>query len=709
MIKALVITENEKQRILKLHENGFKSLVISEQWFSVNGTPYYQTGPQRLPDGAIPITQQEYNKLLLNQQKEALKSKGATPKKDFSYDYIKFGMMGEIPVLKGTKLHYLEDNRPDVGKILGITTKDEIGYYDEVDVESWGSKVKRYYPTNDWEDWGYLRDKKIPYSFTTPDGKNFHLALILTDPTKSVVNLTDPNNKNRGWQLSSPGFQSNLEGDSATGYFRTEGGREVPYNITAPIIRGDMSTFDLDKRGSVMKFLESGWGVAAQIGLSIAVTIICREPIAMALPIAEGALTTNAMLTRLVLATMITEAMVNVPMAIFYFKQEGDEYDSMGWISLLFCVLPLVQANVFRGILQDFSEATCLNLARKIVVNNMNKMTTQELEVFINKLSLEERTLFYDVLRNAPQLYSKSPQIARLIREKLAQYEEEFATNEAYKNAWFSLYRAQMGQTSFIKSLLVDFSSTLVFAKASGTVLEKFYSYKHRKGQDIENEPIETQEKYKENVKKIDKQIQGFPQFIKDSLKSNEWENYPWSLLDEDYKYMMEKGILSKGFIQMAMMFPLREFNDCEDLKDTNERDVELFIELSLGVIKSEQFKSLTKEQQKLWNLYQECYLKSKETEIKKPTSITSSTETISITSSTETTEFEWKEVDEMGLLKMIKDPNYETKSEPNMVNNVQMGYKYFIRKKPQVQQEPQQVDQTQPNQNTQKQSTPSG
>ena len=119
--------------------------------------------------------------------------------------------------------------------------------------------------------------------------------------------------------------------------------------------------------------------------------------------------------------------------------------------------------------------------------------------------------------------------------------------------------------------------------------------------------------------------------------------------------------------------------------------------------------RALTKEQQKLWNLYQECYLKSKETEIKKPTSITSSTETTSITSSTETTEFEWKEVDEMGLLKMIKDPNYETKSEPNMVNNVQMGYKYFIRKKPQVQQEPQQVDQTQPNQNTQKQSTPSG
>ena len=239
MIKALVITENEKQRILNLHNYRLNNSLISEQWFSVNGVPYYQTGPQRLPDGAVPITQKEYNRLLLNQQKELLKSRGSTSKKDFSYDYIKFGPMGEIPVLKGTKLYYLEDSSPDVGEILGITKKDQFGYYDEIDSESWGTKVKRYYPKNDWEDSAYLRDNKIPFAFTTPASDNsrqFHLALVLTDPTQSVINLDDENNKNRGWQLSSPGFQSNLQGDSKTGYFQTVNGVEVPYNITAPIM-----------------------------------------------------------------------------------------------------------------------------------------------------------------------------------------------------------------------------------------------------------------------------------------------------------------------------------------------------------------------------------------------------------------------------------------------------------------------------------------
>ena len=712
MIKALVITENEKQRILNLHNYRLNNSLISEQWFSVNGVPYYQTGPQRLPDGAVPITQKEYNRLLLNQQKELLKSRGSTSKKDFSYDYIKFGPMGEIPVLKGTKLYYLEDSSPDVGEILGITKKDQFGYYDEIDIESWGTKVKRYYPKNDWEDWAYLRDNKIPFAFTTPASDNsrqFHLALVLTDPTQSVINLDDENNKNRGWQLSSPGFQSNLQGDSKTGYFQTVNGVEVPYNITAPIIRGDMSTFDLDKRSSMIKFLDSGWGLAAQIGLSIAITVICREPIAIALPISEGALTTNAMLTRMVLATMITEAIVNVPIAFLYFKEEGDEYDTMGWISILFCFLPLVQSKLLKGVLQDFSEATCISLARKIVQNRMTRMTLQEIQIYTQKLTLAERTLFYDVLINAPQLMAKSPEIEALIKSQLKQYEEEFAKNTAYQNALVSLYQAELRQTGFVKSLLVDFSSTLIFAKASGTILEKYYTYKHNKGQDIENEPFETQEKYKENIKKIDQQIQGFPQMIKNSLKTKEWETHPWALTDADYKYMVEKGILSDKFIREAMMFPLREFKDCKDLDYVNEEGMDKLVTFATEVLNSEQIKKLSNNDRKLWELWNKCLTErvEKKTEVTPP--LTSSTETTSITSSTETTEFEWKEVDEMGLLKMIKDPNYETKSEPNMVNNVQMGYKYFIRKKPQVQQEPQQVDQTQPNQNTQKQSTPSG
>jgi len=631
MIKEIKISEDEKKRILELHFGSSKKDLISEQYYKLpNGQPYYHKNMvERLPDGAVKITKQEYDKLV---DPLTGKSKVKSVKSTYSpgIDYIKFGSMGQIPVVRGTKTYKLSETigSPgsgwDTGKILGVTTKDDGGYYDEIDVDGWG-KVKRYYPTNDWPDWSFLNNNGIPYAFLTPEGDFFHLVLVLTDPTQSVKNVgkaSNTKNKNRGWQISYPGYKTNLVGDSGTGYFKTENGQQVPYNITAPIVAGDEDTYDLDTRSPLLKFVESNAGLCAQIILSIVVTAICREPIALTLPefIVPATLTANSALTRLVIASMISEAIVNVPIAWVYFSQPGDEYDAMGWISLLFCVLPIVQAKLFPNLIDGFTEAACIKLAEKMAKSQIEKLTVQELEIFISKLSMEERALFFEVVRKIPQLAERKDAIANFLREEFMKNSAKLAESEEYRTYLFELFRKQTTDVSFKKSMLVDFTSTLGFVKLGGSIIEKYYEIKNKKGRNILNEPPEKQEEYKENLEKIDKQFELFPQVVKDTLKSKEgWVEYVLMLSEQDISYMIEEGIISVNVRNKTMMYPIRNFRNCEELKNTElyvTEEVLKFNALELSQIFGElyensYFKQLSKREQNLWKLFQKCYNES--------------------------------------------------------------------------------------------------
>ena len=56
--------------------------------------------------------------------------------------------MGKIPYIKrNTQFYYLSDPI-DTGKILGLSNKDEYGYYDEIFIEEYDQKLKRYLKDN---------------------------------------------------------------------------------------------------------------------------------------------------------------------------------------------------------------------------------------------------------------------------------------------------------------------------------------------------------------------------------------------------------------------------------------------------------------------------------------------------------------------------------------------------------------------------------
>ena len=61
--------------------------------------------------------------------------------KDDVFGYFDFGGMGKIPYIKrNTQFYYLSDPI-DTGKILGLSNKDEYGYYDEIFIEEYDQKL----------------------------------------------------------------------------------------------------------------------------------------------------------------------------------------------------------------------------------------------------------------------------------------------------------------------------------------------------------------------------------------------------------------------------------------------------------------------------------------------------------------------------------------------------------------------------------------
>jgi hypothetical protein len=463
--------------------------------------------------------------------------------KNSDIKYFDFGGMGKIPYLKkNTKFYFLSDPI-DTGKILGITTKDEYGYYDEIYVEGYDQKVKRYYPTNDWSDWAYLRDKRIPFAFKTGDEQRiFHLVLKLVNPTKSVVDLDDQNNKSRGWAISMPGIKSNILNDSGTGYYRTEGESQIPYNITAPIIPGDFSTFDLDSRTDFDRFMDSYVSILIQIVVGIAASVVARN-LAVGAVAASEVTSLMSIQTRLMIAAMVAETVVNLPVAIYYFNRPG--YESMGWLSLAFIMLPVIQrTTALNRILPDYSLETAASISQKIMTNAVGKMSTEaELKAFMVKLGLREKNLFVQVLKNSKNLDSL---LKNASNELITQSEKQ-----AFKSTEYSLARQQIlsalsrPSESLFKVLVKDFSITYTYAKLIQNIILQYSKIYEKEGKKIEDLTKKEKRKIAENSKKIDEEINSLPEWVKLTL-SKDYVPSAFEFDDKIIKDLIDTGVMSE-------------------------------------------------------------------------------------------------------------------------------------------------------------------
>ncbi len=478
----------------------------------------------------------------MRRSEQQLKNSNAPEKRKKENDikYFNFGNIAKIPYVNGTQLFYLDNI--DTGNILGITKKDKYGYYDEIFVDSYDNNVRRYYPTNDWDDWSFLKRNKIPYSFKTKDGQFFHLVLKLINPSKSVSDLDDSSNKSRGWALSYPGSKSALPNDSGTGYYRTDGGNQIPYNITAPIVPGDLSTYDLDTRNGFDKFMDSGFGVIAQIVVAIGVTILTRN-LAISQMAAEGIVSTNVIRSRLFLASVLAESLQGIPLSIYYFNRPG--YESAGWMSLAFIMLPVIQRYTpLNNILPDFNVQTCLNISKQIMESNLQTITQSDLKSFMSKLSMEEKTLFLEVLK-------KSDDISKIMKSSESKFlKQEFKSSDylKYRDEIMSLINKPT--ESLFKTITKDFGITYTYAKLVEKIVEKYMNYQEKRGKNAKSMSKDFKKKIAENVKKIDNDIKLLPSMVQYFTK-NKLPNIPtFELSDNAVVELCEKGIFSEEFKQ---------------------------------------------------------------------------------------------------------------------------------------------------------------
>jgi hypothetical protein len=464
-------------------------------------------------------------------------TKPAEPKETKTIGYFKFGNMAQIPYVKGAKFKKI--TTLDTGVIMGLTKKDSYGYYEEIYVPTYGQKLRRYYPKNEWRDWAFLKNRGIPYAFTTKDGKKFHLSLKLVDPLKAVADLDDPSNVSRGWALTYPGVRSNSENDSMTGYYSTEGNKEVPYNITAPVIPGDMSTFNLDDRGEFDKFMDGWAGTISQVIISMAVFVLTRN-FAVSRMAAARIVAVESVKTRLFMASLFAETITNVPMAIYYFNRPG--YEAAGWMSLAFIALPFINKFTPLGnIISDFSQDTCVRLSKQLMESNMKTLTNAELKVFIESLDIETRSLFYEVARNRVR-------ISALLRQSESQL-----LNVAGKSQEYLKSRAEMlaiinkPPRPLIKDITIDFSVTYTFGKLMEKVVDSYMKYSAQKGKDVQQMTKDELKKMSELLKNVDRQLEQLPEWVKFFSEDAAQINLPtFEITEEMTLELAEKGVFSE-------------------------------------------------------------------------------------------------------------------------------------------------------------------
>jgi len=470
------------------------------------------------------------------QQRELQRTGG---KDDISY--FDFGGLAKIPYTTDGTLHYIDE--ANTGKILGLSKSDKYGFYEEIFINDYDAYVRRYYPVNDWDDWNFLIKNKIPYAITNKNGDTFHLALKMIDPVYSVTELDNPSNKGRGWAITYPGLKSMGLNEGGTGYYKTDGTRQVPYNILAPVIPGDLGTWDLDTRTGFDKFMDSTVGTISQIVVAMVVTFLTRN-LAIGQIVAEGIVATRAIQVRLLMASITAELITNVPVAIYQFNRPG--YEQAGLLSLAFCFLPLIQRfTPLNNILSDFSEKTCIDIASKVMSENLQNMTQAQIKNFMTKLTMEERVLFMRVMKNSDSVIDSMKSVeGKLIKEW-----------ESAKGPEVLVYKQQLEElikrpeTSTLKEIVIDLGVTLTYNNILSTVMDKYTKYKEKKMEEISKLTDETKEDIAKNIQKAQEEIKGMPAWVDYYAKSiPQIDMTKFTLTDAMVIDLVENGKLSESF-----------------------------------------------------------------------------------------------------------------------------------------------------------------
>ena len=538
--------------------------------------------------------------------------------------YFKFSEFGKVMFVPQYTTLYYFNTYPKTSQVLNLNRpgvgKNEFGYYEEIYVPAYEQKVKRYFPVEDWTGWDFLYDQDIPFAIKTRDKRGedqvYTLTLVLVDPVSSVVNIENPakfnniergkeriqnlqksigykdkkselpfgstrqintmTNPSRGWIISGAGVYTTQAFDSGTGYYSWDGTKYLAYNITGPEYRFEESSWVGSDTTDLVRLWNSGVGMAIQIVAAIAITVLTRNPLALewigGMEIVASS--TAALRMRVVLATILAEAVVNVPVAISFFATPGSEYDSAGWISLLFCLLPLVQAGPLRGFISDFSDATCWGLAQKVVERRLGTVTTmEELNLFFKTCTLEEKALAMRVLAS-----EGSEQFLKKLTEKVSdkvlvlwkQNLKELATNEKFIEAFHFISDKFKYNPSFWSSLAVDFGSTFAFGKAMALILEKFGKDAVRKG----DSPLFLNEKQKkeqaQKLLNLKKQFELLPKFVQENIDDEGLdENFLKNLFTEDQIYkMITTGVFGEDVLKKlySASVKVHEIKKCDDL-----------------------------------------------------------------------------------------------------------------------------------------------
>jgi len=578
--------------------------------------------------------------------------------------YFKFSEFGKVMfVPQYTTLYYL-NRYPKTSEILNLNRpnidKDEYGYYETIYVPAYGENVRRYFPIENWSGWNFIKDQDIPFAIETRDGSDtnlYTLTLALVDPVSSVVGIRNPdtklpkdlvkegvvkvdNNPSRGWIISGAGKLTNQPQDSGTGYYKIDNGQFVAYNVTGPIDRYDESTWVGSDSSKAVRFWDSPFGIFVQIGLSIAVTVLLRTPIAVSLgaSLEITAASTAALRTRLIMATIITESFVNVPIALVYFNNPGDDYDNAGWISILFCLLPLAQGTLMKNIIGDFSNATAWSLAQKIVQKRIGQTATQaELELFFKTCTFEEKYLAIRAIRAVEKEGGQEALEKLLNTVGVDELEKLFKKNfgKISKNPNFikaagfieEQFRYQPG---FWQSMGLDFASTLGFGKFMGKILDDYQKTLVKKGETPATMTEEEKKKLEEKIKNLSKQFEGLPKSLMEELNDDNVDvaSLQFVLSDEDKEWMIRNGKMGPLQIGKLASWLIKKYviKTCDDifmkdsgteggyaLKENGQRqlnpniDQPQFIKILNDTALWGLYDTFDKETKRIADLYREC------------------------------------------------------------------------------------------------------
>ena len=525
--------------------------------------------------------------------------------------FFKFSEFGEVMfVPQYTTLYYLT-RYPKTSEILNMDGrnigKDKYGYYETIFVPAYGENVNRYFPIENWNGWNFIKDQDIPFAIETRDGPNknlYTLTLALYDPINSVIGIRDPNKKDpklpkgatipggkeldlnpsRGWIISGGGKLTNQPTDAGTGYYKIDNGRFVAYNVIGPENRYDEQTWVGSDSSEAVRFWDSGTGILVQIGLSIVVTIVLRMPIAVSLgaSLEITAASTAALRARLIVATIITESLVNLPIAMVYFNNPGDEYDSAGWISILFCLLPLAQGTLMKNLIGDFSNATCWSLAQKIVQRRLGKAATQaEVELFFRGCTMEERYLAMRVLKSVSKEGGQEAlekllkttggdELEKLLRKNYG----KISKSPYYIKAATFIEEQLKNQPGFWKSIGIDFASTFMFGKAMGKIMDSYGKSKEKKGESLKLLSEEEKNKLKQRIAELSKQFEGLPKYIQSEIndKKIDENTFQFILTEDQMVWMMENGKLGPKIEAALSNYAIKKHSikSCEDVWESD-------------------------------------------------------------------------------------------------------------------------------------------